>query len=399
MEASMAYNGSGTFNLSEAPFVYDTVIDEAAVNSVLSDMATNGLTNVITKNGQTTVTANLPMATFRHTGVGNASARTDYAAAGQVQDGSFIWCGTAGGTANALTLTPSPAITAYTAGQSFRFIAASDSTLSVTVAVSGLTTKAIQIDGVALAFDLVLESGKIYQIDYDGTQFQATRLSDVVTKPTVQTFTANGTWTKPSGCTRIVAEAVGGGGGGGGCAGTGGGTYGAAGGGGSGSYGKTAFIDVTGISSGTIVIGSAGTAGADTGTDGGAGGSTTFNDGTTTWTWPGGAGGAGEASTANGRARAGGSGGAIGSGTGLRSAGDHGQYGLSNSNFVVGGSGGSTDFGLGGAATFASGGGVAAGAAGTGYGSGGSGASANSTASDAAGGAGTAGFVRVWEYY
>lgn len=83
-----------------------------------------------------------------------------------------IWGGTAGGTANALTLTPTPAITAYATGQSFTFKAGgSPSSSTATVAISGLATKAIQLDGSALSGGEI-EAGKIYRIVYDGTQFQ-----------------------------------------------------------------------------------------------------------------------------------------------------------------------------------------------------------------------------------
>ncbi|MFH1603693.1 MAG: hypothetical protein ABIH03_07280, partial [Pseudomonadota bacterium] len=61
------------------------------------------------------------------------------------------WAGTAGGTADALTLTVAPAITSYTAGQVFRFKSgASANTGAATVAVSGLAAKALQRDGAAL---------------------------------------------------------------------------------------------------------------------------------------------------------------------------------------------------------------------------------------------------------
>ena len=81
----MARDGSGNHALPEAAFVFNTVIDEAAVNSNFSDIS-NSLTESLAKDGQTTPTANLPMGGFRHTGVGNASARSDYSATGQVQD-------------------------------------------------------------------------------------------------------------------------------------------------------------------------------------------------------------------------------------------------------------------------------------------------------------------------
>jgi hypothetical protein len=172
----LARNGSGTYSLPEAAFVSGTVISSTAVNSDLSDIA-NALTASIAKDGQTVPTANLPMGTYAHTGVGNASARTMYAATGQVQDSAFTWCGTAGGTADALTLTPSPAITAYATGQRFQFKASSSAnTGATTVAVSGLTAKAVQLNDAALAAGDIV-ANKYYEILYDGTAFQLSRVS------------------------------------------------------------------------------------------------------------------------------------------------------------------------------------------------------------------------------
>lgn len=172
----MARDGAGTYSLPQAPFVSGTVISSPAVNSDFSDIAA-ALTQSLAKDGQTVPTANLPMGNYRHTGVGNAVARTDYAAAGQVQDGAFIWCGTAGGTADALTLTPTPAITSYATGAKFRFKAgASPNTGAATVAISGLTTKALQINDTALAAGDIV-ANKYYEILYDGTAFQVQRVS------------------------------------------------------------------------------------------------------------------------------------------------------------------------------------------------------------------------------
>lgn len=84
-----------------------------------NDFAT-GINNCIAKDGQNAATADLPMGGFKHTNVANATARNNYAAVGQVQDGDFIWLGTTGGTATAQTATATPAITAYKAGQKFR---------------------------------------------------------------------------------------------------------------------------------------------------------------------------------------------------------------------------------------------------------------------------------------
>lgn len=152
------------------------------------DNLATGINTCLTKDGQNSPSADLPMATYKHTGVGNATARTHYAAAGQVQDQSFTWCGTAGGTNNALTLSPTPAITAYAAGQRFVFFSgssASDST--VTVSVSGLATKAIQSDGAALSASVYIEADKWYEILYDGTAFQLNKIS----LPTLSTELVN----------------------------------------------------------------------------------------------------------------------------------------------------------------------------------------------------------------
>jgi hypothetical protein len=68
-----------------------------------------------------------------------------------IQSGGYVWCGTASGTANAVTLTPSPAITAYSAGQVFRFQALSTNTGATTAAISGLAAIAVQVNGAACA--------------------------------------------------------------------------------------------------------------------------------------------------------------------------------------------------------------------------------------------------------
>jgi len=162
----MAYNGSGTFNRPVSDYVYDAVISETDMNTEMSGIAT-GLSNAICKDGQTTITANIPMNSKKLTGLTTGSAAGDSANLGQVQAEAYIWCGTAGGTKNALTLTPTPAITAYAAGQRFRFKAGSTaSDDAVTVAVSGLTTKAMQMNGAAMSATIYMEANKYYEAYY-----------------------------------------------------------------------------------------------------------------------------------------------------------------------------------------------------------------------------------------
>jgi hypothetical protein len=173
----MARDGSGNYSNPYPDFVSGTVINSTQVDDNNAAIAT-ALTQSIAVDGQTTITANLPMSNFKHTGVAAGVALTEYADVKSVQNATYIDCGTAGGTANALTLSPSPAITAYVAGQVFRFKAgASPSSSAATVAVSGLTATAIQLDGAALSATVVIEAGKHYSVKYDGTVFQATRES------------------------------------------------------------------------------------------------------------------------------------------------------------------------------------------------------------------------------
>lgn len=144
-----------------------------------NDFAT-GINNCIAKDGQNAATADLPMGGFKHTNVANATARNNYPAVGQVQDGDFIWLGTAGGTATALTASATPDITAYKAGQKFRLITASGSTGSTA------TAHTLAIDGLPSPKNIVNNedstnptlgtwvAGALMELVYDGTNFRIT---------------------------------------------------------------------------------------------------------------------------------------------------------------------------------------------------------------------------------
>lgn len=71
----MSFNGSGLFsiNTSGQPVVANTLISASVFNAFTADVAT-GLSTCMTKDGQTTVTANIPMAGFKFTGLGAGSA-------------------------------------------------------------------------------------------------------------------------------------------------------------------------------------------------------------------------------------------------------------------------------------------------------------------------------------
>jgi hypothetical protein len=164
-------NGSGTYARAVSPYVNGTIAEAPTVNTEMNDIA-SALTQSLSKDGQTTPTANLPMGGNKHTSVGDAAARNQYASAGQVQDNGFHWGGTAGGTANALTLSPSLAITAYAAGQVFWFKAgAAANSGAATVAISGLSTAAIQNNGAALVGGEI-QANSWNVLLCDGTAFQ-----------------------------------------------------------------------------------------------------------------------------------------------------------------------------------------------------------------------------------
>lgn len=185
----MSYNGSGQFNINSTgqPVVSGTTISSSDFNALTTDLAT-GLSTAICKDGQTTVTANLPMNSHKLTGMADGSARSDSATLGNIQDGTGVYVGTAGGTADVITLTPSPAITAYATGQTFRFVASGANTTNVTVNVSGLGAKALTKNGTTALVANDLASGQLVQCTYDGTRFLLQNLNTVtINSPTLVT--------------------------------------------------------------------------------------------------------------------------------------------------------------------------------------------------------------------
>lgn len=149
---------------------------EAGRHDTQDDDFATGINQCLNKDGSNAATGNLNLGGNKLTNIGAATARTDAAQTTQVQDGSFVWCGTSGGTANAQTLTPSPAITAYTAGQTFRFIAGFTPTGTYTINVSGLGAKNVKnVAGVNEGI-VDLYKGRMYELVYDGTSFRHSAL-------------------------------------------------------------------------------------------------------------------------------------------------------------------------------------------------------------------------------
>jgi len=111
-----------------------------------------------------------------------------------LQNQSFI-AAAAGGTANALTLTVSPAPSAYATYQRFVFKAAADNTASATINVNSLGAKTIKkrtTSGVSALTGSEIQQDGVYAVVYDGTYMQ---LEDYTQAETTQQFALLGTAT------------------------------------------------------------------------------------------------------------------------------------------------------------------------------------------------------------
>lgn len=186
----------------EYPAVASTLIQSAYRNTLDSAIAT-GLSNCITKDGQQTVTANIPFGGFKITGLGLATLATDAASLANIVAGTGTYVSAVGGTAAAITLTPSPAITAYATGQIFRFFPTSTgSSAGTTVAISGLAAKSViryaQAGTQGGLKDSDLQIGKLAEIIYNGTTFELFSSVNSVMSAVASSLTLTGCTTSPS---------------------------------------------------------------------------------------------------------------------------------------------------------------------------------------------------------
>lgn len=176
----MAFNGSGTFTRSNGTNTGSTTwaddrdagIKITAANHDTHDQdIASGLTNCVTKDGQTTRTADSPMSGYKHTNVDDAAARNQYASAAQVQDSELVWGGTSGGTANAQTITLSPAVTALVTGMRISFLPGNTNTGATTLNPNSVgATNIVLPNGDALVGG-ELSTGAPAEVLYTGTNF------------------------------------------------------------------------------------------------------------------------------------------------------------------------------------------------------------------------------------
>jgi len=148
----------------------------------------NGINSSLQKNGENAATADLPMGTNKHTGVGDATAKTHYASAGQIVDGLLVYAAAAGTDTYTATLAISPV--AYAAGQRYAFLVTNANTTAATINIQGLGAKAITKFGATALAPGDMKANSIVELIYDGTQFQ---LMNVYSSSTAGDFLADGT--------------------------------------------------------------------------------------------------------------------------------------------------------------------------------------------------------------
>lgn len=176
----MGWNGAGNYQRTNGSFSGSEVWqdDSAAGYDIVDarhdthdqDLA-QGINNCLTKDGQNSPTANLSMNSFKHTNVGDGTARNQYATVGQLQDQGVQALSLVGGTTTTVTASMTPVIASYTTGARYYFKAVNTNTGSTTLKIDSAPAVTIQLNGAALVGG-ELVSGQYHTVIYDGTNFQ-----------------------------------------------------------------------------------------------------------------------------------------------------------------------------------------------------------------------------------
>ena len=127
---------TGTVAWADAVATGDTTITTADHDFHDQDIA-DMMANTITRDGQNQPSHSLPMGGFNHTSVADASARNQYASAGQVQDSTLNFASSSG--TDTYTATLAPAITAFADGAIYRIRFANTNTSTIpTLAINSI---------------------------------------------------------------------------------------------------------------------------------------------------------------------------------------------------------------------------------------------------------------------
>jgi len=287
--------------------------------------------------------------------------------------------------ANIITIAPSPAISAYTAGQTFSLkVLNTNTSAAVSVNVNGLGAKNIvKLNGSTSPAVGDIAVGQIITLEYDGTNFQLVTpvanapatLSSISNFSNRIIYTSSSTFVTPTGISTVYVTLNGGGGGGGGAT-TGSSQVASAGGGGSGGYLSRYPYIVTAGSSYIVTVGSAGIGATSGTTSATAGGNSVFDSLIVT------GGGAGNSQNGAGNANGGGAGSPNGTSGG-------------NGNSGTSGAGANSYSGLGGTSVTPTSGNALAGKNASGTGAGASGGSIEVATAVIGGGNGAPGIVII----
>ena len=175
----MAWDGNGAFSRTNGVNSGSTTWqdDRDAGTKIRADRhdthdqdLSAGINACLAKNGENAATGDLDLGGNKMTNAASGTVASDLATVAQAQSGALVYAADTGA-ADAYAIAPSPAITAYAAGQVFRFFPANANTGASTLAVSGLATKAIiDMDGGALSGGELVTTGPA-EVVYNGTAF------------------------------------------------------------------------------------------------------------------------------------------------------------------------------------------------------------------------------------
>lgn len=163
----MSRNGSGTYSQPvNTAAVANQTASSTAFNDLISDMST-ALTESINKDGTKAFAAAQSMGGFKLTSLADGTLLTDAANLKLVQNDT-LGAVDGGGTADAITATYSPAITAVVDKMRLRVEAtAANATTTPTFAPNGLTARTIKkLNGAALAIGDIAGDGHTLDLEY-----------------------------------------------------------------------------------------------------------------------------------------------------------------------------------------------------------------------------------------
>jgi hypothetical protein len=150
------------------PVVSGTTIQSSWANTTLSDIAT-ALSTCVLKDGTQTMTANIPMASFKLTDLAAGSSANDSVRMAQLQGGSVSYLTGTTGT-NTIVASGTPTVASLTTGQRFTFIPANTNTAATTLQVDSTSALSIFWNAVALVGGELRQNVPVTVL-YDGTQY------------------------------------------------------------------------------------------------------------------------------------------------------------------------------------------------------------------------------------